>query len=206
MLFTALASERSMLLPKPSQRSVQVLRREVGRQRVKEEDIGIHRLHRYESAQAPASTPTHDEIQARDFGRSQYAGLQSIKVPLPAIVHKQIDPHAVALPGSKCCQLHGKLLGRFVANYQQCGTASRNFNREGNTGSSKLIGLGTWPPRIVLSESVNRYLFDAKRLARLEQRQARWNPAGIPLLLGKAMLNSPAPVAVRNEAYMPGQV
>jgi two-component system cell cycle response regulator DivK len=42
----ALASERSILLAKPSQRSVQVLRREVGPQRVQHEDVGIDRLHR----------------------------------------------------------------------------------------------------------------------------------------------------------------
>lgn len=111
----------------------------------------------------------------------------------------------IALAGSKCREFYRKLPGRFVAKYQQGSIAARDLPRKGNTCGPKLIGLRRWPPRVVLSEPVDRHLLDAERLARFEERQPRRNAAGVPLLLGQTMLHRPAPVAIRNETDVPGQ-
>src|SRR5690349_10068138 len=80
--------------------------------------IRINRLQRQEAAQSAAAAPSHDEIEPGYILRSQLAVLQSVNVPLPAVVHQKIYLDAVSLPNTIGRQLIGKFLRSVVAEHQ----------------------------------------------------------------------------------------
>src|SRR5450631_2427477 len=181
-----------------------MLRLEIRPQRLYHKNVGVNGLHRQKATQSPPASPAHNEIQSRDFGRTQTSFLEAIEVPLPSIVHEEIDLNAFALTGSKCRQFNGKLRGLLVSQYQQGGAAPRDLVRKDNTGGTKMVGLRDGAPRVVLSETEDRNLLDAERLTRFEERHSWRNAVLIPLLLRKPILHGPSPVTVGNETHMTG--
>src|SRR5450631_45942 len=145
-----------------------MLRLEIRPQRLYHKNVGVNGLHRQKATQSPPASPAHNEIQSRDFGRTQTSFLEAIEVPLPSIVHEEIDLNAFALTGSKCRQFNRKLRGFLVPQYQQRGAAPRDLKRKGNTGGTKMVGLGDGPPCVVLRKAEHRNLLDTKLLARFE--------------------------------------
>ena len=63
---------------------------------VHHENIRIDRLHRQKSAEPAPAAPADDEIEARHVRRAEPAVLQPVQVPLPAVVHEQVDLDALA--------------------------------------------------------------------------------------------------------------
>src|SRR5450631_2859853 len=181
-----------------------MLRLEIRPQRLYHKNVGVNGLHRQKATQSPPASPAHNEIQSRDFGRTQTSFLEAIEIPFPSIVHEEIDLNAFALTGSKCRQFNWKLRGLFVSQHQQGGAAPRDLAPKGDTGSTKMVGLRDGAPRVVLSETENRDFLDAERLTCFEERNSRRNAVLIPFLLRKPILHGPSPVTVGNEAHVTG--
>src|ERR1700679_2185324 len=182
-----------------------MLRFEIGPQSVEHENVGVYRLHRQKATQATATAPANDQIQTRYIGRSQAALLEPSEVPLPIVVDKKIHFDSLALADPERRQLDRKLRGPLVAQYQQRGAPATDLLRKDDTCGTEQLGLRRGSARIILCEPKDRNFPNAACLACFEECHPWCDAARVSLLPCEAMFYRPAPVAVRNEADMPGQ-
>ncbi len=177
-------------------------RLEIGPVFVPHVKVGIDGLHGQESAQAPAAPPAHHHVDAGNIFRAQPAVLEPGQIPFPAVVDEQVNLHAVSLARPELRERLGKLGRSFVAHHQQRGAAPRNFESEchGGIGKSKFLSRGA--AGVVLCKAINRGLHYSPVFAYFIQGKPGIDPVGVSFLPGQAVIQSPAAIAVRNEADM----